>query len=78
MLKKSAHRRSSVLKWLFRSMLEKKTSRDIAKQRQSWYNSDPVPVGSLPWACISANKAPVTRLLGQTKEKKRWYLRRCF
>ncbi len=31
MLKMSAHRRSSVLKWLFRSMLEKKTSRDIAK-----------------------------------------------
>ncbi len=44
MLKNSAHRRSAVLKWLFRSLLEKKTSRDIAKLCQSWYNSDPVPL----------------------------------
>ena len=44
MLKKSAHLRSSVLKWLFRSMPEKKSSQDIAKLCQSWYNSDPVPI----------------------------------
>jgi len=44
MLKKFAHRRAAVLKWLFRSLLEKKTSQDIAKRCQSWYNSDPVPL----------------------------------
>jgi hypothetical protein len=43
MLKKSAHRSSAVLKWLFRIVPEKKSSQDIAKLCQSWYNSDPVP-----------------------------------
>jgi hypothetical protein len=62
----------------FFSILSEKLPQDIAKRCQSWYNSDPVPLCDLPWAYLSANDTPVTRLLGQTKEKKRWYLRRCF
>jgi len=62
----------------FFSILSEKLPQDIAKLCQSWYNSDPVPLCGLLWAYNSANNASVTRLGERSKEKKRWYLRRCF